>query len=51
MAGSSYHSFCEDYINKNKKLKVGIVITYDMPKGKHIKHIINVATPIYSNGI
>ena len=49
MAGSQYHSFCADYIKKNEKLKVGEAITYKMPNGKHIKHIINVATPIYSS--
>ncbi|CAD8116184.1 unnamed protein product [Paramecium sonneborni] len=50
LGGASYHQFCLDYINKYNELKIGKVVTYNMPIGRQIKNILNVATPIYSRG-
>lgn len=50
IAGNSYHAFCKEYINRHQELKVGIAITYEMPIGRYIRYVINVATPIYSKG-
>ncbi|CAD8205589.1 unnamed protein product [Paramecium pentaurelia] len=50
MGGIQYQSFCLEYIKKYQELKLGVVATYKMPTQRQIKYILNVATPIYSQG-
>ncbi|CAK59382.1 unnamed protein product (macronuclear) [Paramecium tetraurelia] len=50
LGGTQYSSACQEYIRKHYELEIGKVFTYKMPNDRQIKYILNVATPVYSEG-
>ncbi|CAD8094847.1 unnamed protein product [Paramecium primaurelia] len=50
LGGTQFQSACSDYIRKYYELETGEVFTYKMPNDRQIKYILNVATPVYSQG-